>query len=476
MAFEALNEWGKGADISGEVLDSSGRQVATFESYHRGMGFFEFTPQAGERYEARILRPQQAVSQSFPLPDVRSQGYGLSLVAREENKVIWNIHASCADSQVRLIAITHGAVCHDEPLNLRKGVNRVEVDTRKFPAGIAVFTLADERGEGLCERLVFLNGTRTLNIRVETKKIHFPGTQGSIQITTTDEEGNPVPALLGVSVVDEQLLTFADDKQDHLLSYLLMSSGLQGEIEEPFFYFNKKEPKAGQALDCLLLTHGWRRYYREILIDPHTGGWREEPENSTYIHGRLLDQNKQPIGGEKIFLLNGNSRTQIAEVVTTPEGYFTFIGVDRDPDNYTYMITRRPHAHFEFPKHSPMTLRRPSPTPTAQEQRHPEEVPDETEPDGKQAEEAPDRETESEEEALVLEPDAEPVPETETSVQQEEPVAAQEIPAHEDPPPRDAKLPPPLSRSSNRPKPYAVRKPKFPATRTQKKTWQVSWR
>ena len=47
LGFKALNEFGKPADIRGHILDQTGKQVATFDSYYQGMGKFTFTPQKG---------------------------------------------------------------------------------------------------------------------------------------------------------------------------------------------------------------------------------------------------------------------------------------------------------------------------------------------------------------------------------------------------------------------------------------------
>ena len=60
-------------------------------------------------------------------------------------------------------------------------------------------------------------------------------------VKVTDERGMPMPGQFSLSVADDNLLTFADDKQGHILSYLLLESELEGEILEPNFYFDKKE-------------------------------------------------------------------------------------------------------------------------------------------------------------------------------------------------------------------------------------------
>ncbi|MEM8906995.1 MAG: MG2 domain-containing protein [Bacteroidota bacterium] len=67
MAFKALNEYGKPADVSGYILNSQGQQVARFHTYHQGMGTFQMTPEAGEHYYAQITRPQK-IDIDYELP------------------------------------------------------------------------------------------------------------------------------------------------------------------------------------------------------------------------------------------------------------------------------------------------------------------------------------------------------------------------------------------------------------------------
>lgn len=74
-----------------------------------------------------------------------------------------------------------------------------------------------------------------------------------MNIVTTDGNNKPVPANLALSVVDDKLWTYADDQQNHIVSWLLMDSELRGKIEKPQFYFDKKKKKPIKAwtLSCL---------------------------------------------------------------------------------------------------------------------------------------------------------------------------------------------------------------------------------
>ena len=69
---------------------------------------------------------------------------------------------------------------------------------------------------------MFLNNHKQLNIDVTLdKEIYQTREKATMTITTTDENGNPIPSNISVAVADNKLLSFADDKQDHILSYLL---------------------------------------------------------------------------------------------------------------------------------------------------------------------------------------------------------------------------------------------------------------
>jgi hypothetical protein len=109
--------------------------------------------------------------------------------------------------------------------------------------------------------LSFLNDDKNLQVTITTdKKKYLAREKVTLTITTLDGNGKPVPSDFSLAVMDDKLWSFADDKQDHILSWLLMSSELQGKIEEPQFYFKKDEPKAVPSLDLVMLTHGYRYF------------------------------------------------------------------------------------------------------------------------------------------------------------------------------------------------------------------------
>ncbi|MEF9479201.1 hypothetical protein OWR28_16990 [Chryseobacterium sp. 1B4] len=129
---------------------------------------------------------------------------------------------------------------YSKVIPLKNGNNPLEIPEKDFPAGICRFTVL-ENNIPLAERIVFTNKENQLNIKVKPVKQHYlPREKVVLDIETTDDNNKPVPANLGISVVDDKLWTYADDKQNHIVSWLLMDSELKGKIEKPQFYFDKR--------------------------------------------------------------------------------------------------------------------------------------------------------------------------------------------------------------------------------------------
>ena len=96
------------------------------------------------------------------------------------------------------------------------------------------------------------------------KEVYEPEDEVKLKFSVRDETGEPCAATLSMAVIDDRNLTFANDKQAHLMSHLLLNSELEGKIEEPSAYFDLDE-KSEHALDLLMLTHGWKRYHWEAV-------------------------------------------------------------------------------------------------------------------------------------------------------------------------------------------------------------------
>lgn len=266
VAFKALNEFGKPADVEGTIFNKNHQIVGQFKSYHQGMGAFKLNVKTGEKYYALIDKPQ-GVFKLYPLPDAAENGYVMEvadplLFVRATEKTVGEIQIWTTQAgQVQLMAQVGGKICYSQSIAVKHGNNIVKIPLDQFPAGVAQFTLFTKDNLECCERLVYVKKHRQLRLNLTTDKPKYGlREEVTMHIKATSDDGKPVATSFGLAVVDDKLLSIVNDKSDNILSYLQLSSVLTGKIEEPNFYFDTIEAKADTAIDYLLLTQGWRRF------------------------------------------------------------------------------------------------------------------------------------------------------------------------------------------------------------------------
>ena len=287
VAFRALNEFGKPADIEGKVITQKGSTVASLSSFHQGMGAFNFTPHEGEKYFVQITKPT-GISKTYDLPVASEKGYVLQADNSKPGEITSTLQTTESE-ELTLIASMRGKIIYTNAIHAAMGKNTLRFSTKDFPAGILQLTLFDSRGIARCERLVFANKERQLKISLETdKQKYLPREKIKLNLSVKDERGLPSSANLSLAVVNDQFLSFADDKSGNILSQFLLQQDLKEKIEEPAFYFNNEEPKSDQALDYLLMTSGWRHFTWEKMLkeDLPTISYLAE---KTIVSGNVID-------------------------------------------------------------------------------------------------------------------------------------------------------------------------------------------
>lgn len=257
IAFKAVDENGEPVDVSGKLFQGT-TPVNEFKSIHAGMGSFYFTPVPGARYH--ICLDSLKTDTIYALPLIKDKGIVLHLLRSEKDSLVFNIlqnHASVAQIiflrlQIRgRVQVIASGILRDSLM--------VQLPTINSPQGIAEVTLFDQQMRPLAERLVYVNPHKSLNITTTlSKAVYKTREKVSIKIKTSDKDGTPVQAIIGLNVYDK-LYYNPKDPQDILTHYYL-SSQLKGKIYDPGYYFNNANKDRNEALDALLLTQGWRCY------------------------------------------------------------------------------------------------------------------------------------------------------------------------------------------------------------------------
>src|SRR5262249_13181827 len=90
----------------------------------------------------------------------------------------------------------------------------------------------------------------------------IPGEKMSLSLLARGENQEPIPAVVVVSVVDQSILKLADEKTARSMPthFFLTSEVRKPEELEYADFLLTTHPRAGEALDLLLGTQGWRRF------------------------------------------------------------------------------------------------------------------------------------------------------------------------------------------------------------------------
>lgn len=247
LYVEAKNPLGKPADVAGHIVDDTDQTVARFETVRDGLGRVDLTPQPGRRYFVEIDRPV-GVTTRFPVPSPLVAGCTLrSFDDLDGQEGSTRVSVRCTEPRKLTVAATMREQLLDlASVEVKKDVPAVVYLSPRGQGsevlgraqGAARVTVFDENNTPLAERLIYRNRRARLDVKVTpSKKSFVPREQVQLDILTTDGKGSPVPADLALGVVDDTVLSFADDKTGHILSRLYLEPELQGKIEEPNFYF-----------------------------------------------------------------------------------------------------------------------------------------------------------------------------------------------------------------------------------------------
>jgi TonB-dependent SusC/RagA subfamily outer membrane receptor len=266
VAFKAVNELGLGIDISGEVRSKKGDLITKFKSFYQGMGAFSLKPVPGEKYFA-VITADEEKHDVVPVPGQLNSGFVLAVDNLSSSDITVNIRSTQNDTRISLIGQIRGKVYYNKSLIIKSGGTEVKVPRNIFPTGILQLTLFDQASVPQCERLVFINNNDFLKIGLETDRNNYGSREKiSLKIDVKSPDNLPVIGNFSLSVTGNEYNKDRGDFYSGIVSYLVMSSDLKGQVQDPEYYFQKNAPETREALDYLMMTQGWRRFAWENVI------------------------------------------------------------------------------------------------------------------------------------------------------------------------------------------------------------------
>lgn len=344
VGFKALGEKGLGIGVTGEVVDNTGKAVATLESQHLGMGIFALTPEPGQSYKANLTF-SNGVKKTVALPAAKSAGIVLSVINTDPANLLLRITSNTRffsanqNKNFYIVARSKGVICYAAKASLTAATFSGSIPKDKFPTGIVQVTLFSSSGEPITERLVFIKQQDVISLAVSSDKKTY-GVRQPVKMNVTAKSNDvPVEGNFSISVVNESKVPFDENKESTILSTFLLSSELKGYLEEPNYYFNQVNEKKRSDLDVLMLTQGYRKFaYKDILANKRPN-ISFLPEQGMEFSGTLRSANGMPVSKGSLKLVVPKSRFY-AEVLTDVNGVFKFKNVVV-PDSAEVSITAR---------------------------------------------------------------------------------------------------------------------------------------
>ena len=294
------------------------------------MGYFRFTPEPGRRYRASI-EFAGGERERVGLPTASGRAHLLSARQTEQSievKVARNFRAE--DQRAYILAQTRGRAYFMEEALLEDGVFRTSINKELLPTGVTQIVLFDSHGQPIAERLVFVHhgdiaGVDYLEYGVqvvdEQEEMHVAMAldndqhQGSYSLAILDTHGEAV------------------DYRSNIASELLLFSDLVHATEDPWFYLSDNTGDPAMAADLLMMTHGWRRFDWQKILDDEFPEIRYGFPKGIVFAGKVSPRASDRATGEvDVELAVYKDEVNIYSTTTDRRGNFVFSNLDYTGD------------------------------------------------------------------------------------------------------------------------------------------------
>ncbi len=262
VGFRVVDALGHGIDFTGTLYNQNNESIVSFQPLQFGLGNFSFTPKENEQYHA-IITDKNGKTATIKLPSTFDHGFVIQVNDSTESLIKIKVSAKIADAQTDPIVYLFGHArqqkWYSEMRYLKQGGALFLINKKDLPDGISHLTLFDANLLPVCERLYFKQPEKKLNLSIQANQpVYDVRRKVTINLDVKNQFDKTIPSTLSLAVYKNDSLSV--ETNETIISYLWLTSDLTGIIESPNYYFNTTDVKAKEALDNVMLTHGWRRF------------------------------------------------------------------------------------------------------------------------------------------------------------------------------------------------------------------------
>ncbi|WP_139958145.1 Plug domain-containing protein [Flavicella sediminum] len=286
VGIEIKDKHYKNSSLSGTINDNEGNEIFNFKTLDFGLGVFSLTPEFGKTYYASIYI--NGAEEQYPLPKALQTGHSFS-VTNNGNQLLVSVNSTKNSNLEGTFLVGHqrGQLIFKKFQEAAVKQYSIMLPTTKIDDGVVNITLFNKEGNPTAERLVYVNNPGN-NLKVVFKKEKekiSPRQPFKVAVAINDDKGNKVASVLSMAVRDMAAVP-QNTRTENIKTWLLLNSDLRGQIENPGYFFEKENDiKRRYLLDLVMLTHGWRKFTWNELLNGNIDSNQYPIEKGLFITG-----------------------------------------------------------------------------------------------------------------------------------------------------------------------------------------------
>lgn len=333
IGFKAIGTDGLSCNVTGKIYNNKDEEITEFSSFNKGMGKIYLHTFPGVSYYA-VVKSDSGTEKRVNLPATSSSGIALKIGSNRGICYFEVLNQTDLPTpRLYIMAHSRGIVYMISHVNDSQG----HFSESFLPPGVCSFSIIDSLGNVYCERLSFIRNMKLPLISMQSDKTIYGRREPvKLNFTVTTPDSLAATGSFSVSVTDSYLVK-PDSINDHILSYLLLSSDIKGYVEEPQQYFIDNSPLTREKTDLLMLTQGWRRFNTAGILNGKYSQPQYYIEAGQTVSGRIFNLFNKPVKNSEVIYFS-NYKNQITTTVSDSTGQFIIEGIDF-PDS-THIILK----------------------------------------------------------------------------------------------------------------------------------------
>ena len=289
VAFRFIDKNGKGVQAGGLLLNANNDTLLQFSSLKFGIGRFSFTPQKNNQYRALIITGNGKMI-TKQLPAAYNEGYVMQVAEADAAHIKVTVTSNTAANAAYLFVHTRSRFKAMTQQHLINGVAEFMIDKNALADGVTHLTVFNANRQPVCERLYFKRPAQKLDIDISMAQNEY-AQRSKVDMELTTRQQQSVVADADLSISAFLMDSLQGMEEPGILGYLLLTSDIGSQVESPDWYINNTGDEANEATDNLMLTHGWRRFKWEEVLQNEKPYFKYLPEMEGHIvAGKVFDK------------------------------------------------------------------------------------------------------------------------------------------------------------------------------------------